>query len=150
MINTFIPLSKNKSITWFLIDAKDQTLGRLSTQVANLLQGKTQVTYTPGADSKTYVIITNASKIRVTGKKDTQKFYYSHTGKPGELKTRSFADLYNKNPEKLLELSIKRMLPNGFAKSNLSKRLKVYKENSHPHTSQQPKVITLLNQTETL
>nr|YP_009550750.1 ribosomal protein L13 [Eustigmatophyceae sp. Mont 10/10-1w]QAA11685.1 ribosomal protein L13 [Eustigmatophyceae sp. Mont 10/10-1w] len=143
MINTFIPLSKNKSITWFLVDAADQTLGRLSTQVANLLQGKTQVTYTPGSDSKTYVIIINASKIKVTGKKATQKFYYSHTGKPGELRTRSFSELSDKNPEKLLELSIKRMLPNGFAKSNLSKRLKVYKDIQHPHTSQQPKLITL-------
>lgn len=148
MINTFIPLSKNKSITWFLVDATDQHLGRLSTQVANLLQGKTQVTYTPGADSKTYVIIINASKIQVTGKKATQKFYYSHTGKPGELKTRSYAELYEKTPEKLLELAIKRMLPNGFAKSNLSKRLKVYKDFNHPHISQQPKLFPLLNQTE--
>jgi large subunit ribosomal protein L13 len=145
MINTFISLSKNKSITWFLVDAADQTLGRLSTQVANLLQGKTQVTYTPGSDSKTYVIIVNASKIQVTGKKATQKFYYSHTGKPGELRTRSFAEIHSKNPEKLLELSIKRMLPNGFAKSNLSKRLKIYKDVQHPHVSQQPKQVTIIN-----
>lgn len=148
MINTYIPLSKNKAIRWFLIDASNQNLGRLSTQVANLLQGKNEADYTPGTDNKTYVIIINASKIQVTGKKATQKFYYSHTGKPGELRIRSFSELYEKTPEKLLEFSIKRMLANGFAKANLAKRLKIYREFNHPHSSQNPKQILLLNQTE--
>jgi large subunit ribosomal protein L13 len=145
MINTFIPLSKNKPTQWFLIDADGQNLGRLSTQVANILQGKNQVTYTPGSDSKTYVIIVNASKIKVTGKKSTQKLYYSHTGKPGELKIRSFTDLLNNKPEKILEVAIKRMLPNGFAKSGLSKRLRVYSSSQHPHTSQQPQTVEFSN-----
>ena len=89
MNHTYISLGKHKERSWFIVDATDQTLGRLSTQIANLIQGKHQVTYTPGTDSKVHVIVINAEKIRLTGNKLTQKFYYSHTGKPGELKTKS-------------------------------------------------------------
>jgi large subunit ribosomal protein L13 len=139
MTNTYIPSRKYNERSWFVIDATDQTLGRLSTQIANLIQGKNQTSYTPGFDSKVHVIIINAEKIRFTGKKLTQKFYYSHTGKPGELKTKSLAVLISKFPNRVIELAVKRMLPNGFAKSNLPKRLKVYSGEIHPHQAQKPK-----------
>lgn len=142
MNQTYIPSGKFKERSWFVIDAKKQTLGRLSTQIANLIQGKNQVVYTPGFDSKIHVIVINAEKIVVTGKKLTQKFYYNHTGKPGELKTRSLVNLMKKYPSRVIELSVKRMLPNGFAKSELPNRLKVYAGPNHPHKAQQPKQMT--------
>lgn len=139
MIYTYIPSGKHKERSWFLVDATDQTLGRFSTQIANLLQGKHQTTYTPGFDNKVHVIVINAEKIRFTGKKLTQKLYYTHTGKPGELKTRSLEVLFSKYPSRVIELAVKRMLPNGFAKTDLPKRLKVYSGGNHPHQAQKPK-----------
>jgi large subunit ribosomal protein L13 len=142
MNDTYIPLGKYREKSWYLVDAQDQTLGRLSTQIANLIQGKTQVSYTPGSDSKVYVVVVNADKIKVTGNKLKQKFYYTHTGKPGELKTRSLAELLSRFPYRVIELAVKRMLPNGFEKSDLAKRLRVYAGNEHPHKAQKPKDIT--------
>nr|YP_008519770.1 ribosomal protein L13 [Microchloropsis salina]AGI99124.1 ribosomal protein L13 [Microchloropsis salina]AHX25550.1 50S ribosomal protein L13 [Microchloropsis salina] len=142
MNDTYIPLGKYREKSWYLVDAQDQTLGRLSTQIANLIQGKTQVSYTPGSDSKVYVVVVNADKIKVTGNKLKQKFYYTHTGKPGELKTRSLAELLSRFPYRVIELAVKRMLPNGFEKSDLAKRLRVYAGNEHPHKAQKPKEIT--------
>nr|AOW70697.1 ribosomal protein L13 [Monodopsis sp. MarTras21] len=138
---TYIPLGKHKERSWYLIDAENQTLGRLSTQIANLIQGKNQVIYTPGSDSKVHVIVINAEKIKVTGNKLSQKLYYKHTGKPGEMKTRSLSDLLARFPYRVIELSVKRMLPNGFEKSNLAKRLLVYAGNEHPHKAQKPKEV---------
>lgn len=143
MIQTYIPSQKHKKINWFIVDATDKTLGRLSTQVANLIEGKQEVSYTPGFDSKIHVIITNAEKIKVTGNKLNQKFYYSHTGKPGELRKTSLVELQSKYPNRVIELAVKRMLPNGFAKSNLSKRLRIYSGDIHPHIAQKPKQLTL-------
>lgn len=139
MTQTYIPSEKYKQRSWYIIDAKKQNLGRLSTQIASLLQGKNQVTYTPGFDSKVHVIVINAEKILVTGNKLEQKMYYSHTGKPGELKTKSLSSLLVKAPNRAIELAVKRMLPNGFAKSELAKRLRVYAGNQHPHEAQKPK-----------
>lgn len=144
MIQTYLPLTKSKEINWFIVDAMDQTLGRLASQVAALIEGKMEPTYTPGFDSKTHVIIINAEKIKVTGNKVQQKFYYAHTGKPGELRKNSFLEMQSKYPSRVIELAVKRMLPNGFAKSNLSKRLRIYKGKSHPHTAQKPKEINLI------
>lgn len=138
---TYIPLGKHKERSWYLIDAENQTLGRLSTQIANLIQGKNQVTYTPGSDSKVHVVVINAEKIKVTGNKLNQKFYYTHTGKPGEMKTRSLSELLARFPSRVIELSVKRMLPNGFEKSDLAKRLRVYAGNEHPHKAQKPKEV---------
>lgn len=138
---TYIPLGKHKERSWYLIDAENQTLGRLSTQIANLIQGKNQVTYTPGSDSKVHVVVINAEKIKVTGNKLNQKFYYTHTGKPGEMKTRSLSELLGRFPNRVIELSVKRMLPNGFEKSDLAKRLRVYSGTEHPHKAQKPKEV---------
>nr|YP_010478482.1 ribosomal protein L13 [Chlorobotrys sp.]UVI60787.1 ribosomal protein L13 [Chlorobotrys sp.] len=141
MNHTYIPSGKYKERSWFIVDANDQVVGRLSAQIANLIQGKHQTMYTPGYDSKVHVIVINAEKLRFTGKKLTQKFYYSHTGKPGELKTKSLSILLSKYPSRIIELAVKRMLPNGFAKKDLPKRLKVYSGESHPHQAQKPKQI---------
>jgi large subunit ribosomal protein L13 len=139
MNNTYIPSGKLKERTWFIVDAKNQTLGRLSTQIANLIQGKNQTTFTPGFDSKVHVIVINAKKLNLTEKKRKQKFYYKHTGKPGELKINSLDNLMTKYPSRVIELSVKRMLPNGLAKADLPKRLKVYAGSEHPHQAQKPK-----------
>nr|YP_009550306.1 ribosomal protein L13 [Characiopsis acuta]QAA11243.1 ribosomal protein L13 [Characiopsis acuta] len=143
MNHTYIPSGKYKERSWFLVDATDQTLGRLATQITNLMQGKSQATYTPGFDSKVHVIVINAEKIKFTGKKLTQKFYYSHTGKPGELRTKSLSLLLSQHPNRVIELAVKRMLPNGFAKNELAKRLKVYAQETHPHQAQKPKEMML-------
>jgi large subunit ribosomal protein L13 len=139
MKDTFVSSLKDKEITWYIVDAADKTLGRLSTEIAKVLLGKNQVTYAPYTDSKNYVIIINAEKITVTGKKKDQKLYYRHSGTPGGLKIRTFLEVEKLFPEKILELSIKRMLPKGALRNKLFKRLKVYAGMNHPHISQKPK-----------
>ena len=128
---------------WFLVDAQDQVLGRLASKVARIIRGKNKEIFTPNTDTGDFVVVINAEKIKVTGNKLNQKFYYKHTGKPGELKTRSLADLLARFPYRVIELAVKRMLPNGFEKSDLAKRLRVYAGNEHPHTAQKPKVVIL-------
>lgn len=142
MNKTYIPLKKEKQTSWHIVNAENKTLGRLSTHISKLLQGKNQIRYTPGSDSLNYVIVINAEKIKITGKKLEQKLYYKHTGKPGETKTQSLGSLLTRFPTRVIELSVKRMLPNGFEKSNLVKRLRVYAGSDHPHKSQNPKEIT--------
>jgi large subunit ribosomal protein L13 len=143
MRDTFISSLKDKEITWYIVDAADKTLGRLSTEVAKVLVGKNQVTYAPYTDSKNYVIIINAKKIQVSGKKSRQKLYYRHSGRPGGLKTRTFLEVQNSFPEKILELAIKRMLPKGSLGHRYYKRLKVYEGMNHPHISQKPKALEI-------
>ena len=139
MKDTFVSSLRNKEINWYVVDATDQTLGRLATKIAKILLGKNQVTYAPYTDSKNYVIITNADKISVTGKKESQKLYYRHSGRPGGLTVRTYSQLKEKAPERILEVAIKRMLPNGSLKNKLFNRLKVYTGSNHPHVGQKPK-----------
>lgn len=138
MKDTYITSKHQEEPTWFVIDANNQTLGRLATKVSLILQGKQNRTYSPATKFRNYVIVINADKINLTGRKKTQKVYYSHTGKPGELRQQPFALLHQKFPHRIFELSIKRMLPSGFIKRHIHKRLKVYAGNEHPHISQNP------------
>lgn len=113
MNTTFIPSSTYLKKKWYLIDANEKTLGRLSTEVANILQGKNKVNYYPSIDLGDYVIIINAEKINVTGKKNEQKLYRRHSGRPGGMKIETFKMLQKRIPERIIEKAVKGMLPKG-------------------------------------
>ena len=128
---------------WYLVDADGKTLGRLSTQIANRLRGKHKPEFTPHVDTGDYIVVINADKIHVTGKKETDKFYYHHTGFPGGIRSVALGKMREKSPEKILENAVKGMMPrNRLGRAMLSK-LKVYAGNSHPHSAQQPVVLEL-------
>ena len=126
---------------WLLINAENAIVGRLAAYISKVLRGKNKSQYTPHMDNGDFVIVTNIEKIKFTGNKITNKKYYRHTGYPGGIKETSPSILMQKKPEEILKLAVKRMLPAGsLAKKQLSK-LKIYKGESHPHESQNPKVI---------
>lgn len=126
---------------WYLIDASGKTLGRLATAVARILRGKHKPEFTPHLDTGDYVIIINAEKIHVTGKKVTDKKYYHHSGYIGGIKSTTFDKLLQKKPSKILEEAIKGMLPKGPLGRKVFSNLKIYKGKEHPHTAQNPKLL---------
>ncbi|AIJ20790.1 50S ribosomal protein L13 [Amycolatopsis methanolica 239] len=121
-----------------MIDAEDVVLGRLATEVATLLRGKHKPTYAPHVDTGDFVIIVNAEKVRLTGNKRDQKFAYRHSGYPGGLRKRSFGELLDTRPDRLLEKVVKGMLPKNKLGRAQAKKLKVYAGPQHPHAAQQP------------
>lgn len=123
---------------WYIIDAEGQTLGRLSVTIANILRGKNKPEYTPHVDTGDFVVVINSAKIKVTGKKETDKMYYHHTGFPGGLRTTNFKDLMAKDPTKALMKSVKGMLQGNSLGANQLKKLKVYAGVEHPHAAQNP------------
>ncbi|WP_414703619.1 50S ribosomal protein L13 [Pseudalkalibacillus sp. SCS-8] len=123
---------------WYVVDAAGKTLGRLSTEVASILRGKHKPTYTPHVDTGDHVIVLNASKIELTGKKMSDKLYHRHTGHPGGLRTRTAQEMRDTRPEQMLELAIKGMLPKNSLGRKMSKKLHVYAGNEHPHQAQNP------------
>ena len=126
---------------WFLIDAENAIVGRLASYISKVLRGKNKNQYTPNMDAGDFVIVTNIDKIKFTGKKTNNKKYYRHTGHPGGIKTTTPSILLKKKPEDILKLAVKRMLPSGpLSKKQLTK-LKIYKGNTHPHETQNPKVV---------
>ncbi len=125
---------------WYVIDAEGKTLGRLAAVAANLLRGKTKPNYTPNVDTGDFVIVINADKIQVTGKKETDKIYYHHTMYPGGLKAISFKDLMEKDPTKAIEKAVKGMLPHNTLGAQQFTKLKVYAGSEHPHAAQKPEV----------
>jgi large subunit ribosomal protein L13 len=128
---------------WFVIDAEDQTLGRLAVAVATRLRGKHKPEYTPHVDTGDYIVVVNAEKVAVTGKKATDKIYYSHSGYPGGIKDINFQDLIAKAPEKVIQSAVKGMLPRGPLGREMFRKLKVYAGSQHPHTAQQPQTLEL-------
>jgi large subunit ribosomal protein L13 len=128
---------------WYVVDAAGKTLGRLSSEIASILRGKHKPTYTPHVDTGDHVIIINAEKIELTGKKLTDKIYYRHSQFPGGLKTRTALEMRTNYPEKMLELAIKGMLPKGSLGRQMAKKLHVYAGSEHPHQAQQPEVYEL-------
>lgn len=128
---------------WFVVDAEGQTLGKLATQVANVLRGKHKPTFTPHVDTGDFVVVINAEKIHVSGKKRTQKLYRHHTGYIGNLKTRTFEQLQAKHPERIIEKAVKGMIPHNRLGRQQIKKLKVYAGTTHPHQAQQPKPMTI-------
>jgi large subunit ribosomal protein L13 len=137
--------AKKEDITqeWYLVDAQDRILGRIATQIANILRGKNKPVFTPYADAGDFVIVTNAEKVRLTGNKLEKKCYYRHTGYPGGLKTRTAQEVLTKRPEDLILLAVKGMLPKNRLGRKLIKKLKIYAGNVHPHEAQQPKILQL-------
>lgn len=127
---------------WYLIDAEGQTLGRLAVTAANLLRGKHKPQFTPNVDTGDFVIIINSAKIRVSGKKETDKMYYHHTGYPGGLKSASFKQLMEKDATMALEKAIKGMLPHNTLGQEQFNKLKIYAGAEHPHAAQKPVVYT--------
>ena len=135
-------IKKNElSNNWLLIDAENAVVGRLAAYISIILRGKNKSQYTPNMDNGDFVVVTNIEKIKFTGKKFNNKKYFRHTGHPGGIKSTTPYSLMKNKPEEILKLAVKRMLPGGpLAKKQLSK-LKIYKGTSHPHESQNPKII---------
>ena len=137
-MKTFVATPSTRERNWVVVDANGQTLGRLATQIADALRGKTKPEYTPHCDTGDFVVVVNAEKIAVTGNKRADKKYYRHTGYPGGIKERSLNDMLERRPEEDIRKAVKGMLPrNRLARKQLTK-LKVYAGPDHPHTAQQP------------
>lgn len=143
MRTTYMAKASDIERKWYVVDAEGQTLGRLASQVASILRGKHKPTFTPHVDTGDHVIIINASKVELTGKKLTDKIYYRHTMHPGGLKQRTALEMRTKFPERMLELAIKGMLPKGSLGRQTVKKLNVYAGAEHPHQAQQPEVLVL-------
>lgn len=142
-IKSYTPKPDDIQREWFVVDAKDQTLGRLASQIAQVLRGKHKPIFAPHMDVGDFVIVINADKIRVTGKKLDQKMYYRHSGYPGGLKVRTLREQLERNPERVIRLAVRGMLPKNRLGRKMIKKLKVYAGDKHPHQAQQPKVYEL-------
>ncbi len=128
---------------WYVVDAEDKTLGRLSTEIAKILRGKNKAIYTPHVDTGDFVVVVNAEKVKLTGNKWDQKKYYRHSNYPGGIKETTYSDLREKNPEFIIEKAVKGMLPHNILGRQMFKKLKVYAGANHPHQAQQPETLEL-------
>lgn len=142
-MKTFSAKAEEVRHDWLLVDAEGQTLGRLASKIASVLRGKHKPEYTPHTDTGDYVVVVNAEKIAVTGKKMTDKMYYRHTGYVGNLKSTNLQDLLAKKPEEVIRLAVKGMMPRGPLGRAMQTKLKVYAGTEHPHTAQQPSAVEL-------
>ncbi len=143
-MKTTMATAKMITPKWYMVDAADKVLGRLATEVAHRLRGKHRASFTPHENTGDFVIIINASKIKVTGNKAQDKIYYHHSEYPGGIKGEAFAKLIKRKPEKILETAVKGMLPKGPLGRSMFSRLKVYADANHPHEAQKPELIELL------
>ncbi len=143
MTKSYMATANTVEHKWFVIDATDLVLGRASSEIASLLRGKGKPTYTPNVDCGDNVIIINAEKIAVTGNKMEEKFYYHASSYPGGLKTRNVKEMLTKQPQKVLELAIRGMLPKSKLGDDMYRRLYVYVGPEHPHQAQKPEVYVL-------
>lgn len=143
MRTTFMANDANVERKWYVIDAEGQVLGRLASEVASVLRGKHKPTYTPHVDTGDHVIIVNAEKIELTGNKLNDKKYYRHSGYPGGIKERTALDMRTNNPERMLEIAVKGMLPKGPLGRKMFKKLHVYSGAEHNHAAQKPEVYEL-------
>ena len=142
-MSTFTARPSDIDHKWFIVDAEGMVLGRLAAEVAKVLRGKHKPTFTPHMDTGDFVIIINASKVRVTGRKAEQKTYFSHSGYMGHDKLTPFATMLAKHPERVIEHAVHGMLPkNALGRQKLRLKLRVYPGAEHPHVAQQPKVLT--------
>ena len=143
MNKTSIPQIDSLVRQWYLVDAENQTLGRLATEVASVLRGKNKASYTPHLDTGDFVVVVNAEKVKVSGSKPQQKLYRRHSGRPGGMKVETFAHLQERLPERIVEKAIKGMLPHNALGRQMFRKLKVYKGVDHPHSAQQPQPLQL-------
>ena len=142
MNKTYLP-PKDIEREWYVIDAANQRLGRLATEIAMVLRGKNKPQFTPHMDTGDFVIVINAEKVQVTGKKPTQKLYRRHSGRPGGMKTETFAHLQGRLPERIIEHAVKGMLPKNKMGRHLFTKLNVYAGPTHPHAAQKPKELKI-------
>ena len=138
-MRTYTPKAGEIQHDWYVIDAAGLTLGRLASQIASVLRGKHKPTYSPHMDCGDFVIVVNAHKIRVTGRKLDQKFYYRHSGYPGGLKAISLRDQLDRHPDRVIQLAVRGMLPKNRLGRQMIKKLKIYATPDHTHEAQQPK-----------
>lgn len=142
-MKTFSAKSESVKRDWFIIDAENMVLGRLASEVAKRLRGKHKPEYTPHVDTGDYIIVVNADKIKVTGRKRSDKMYHRHSGYPGGLRSMNFDKLNRQHPERIIELAVKGMLPKGSLGRAMYRKLKVYAGVKHNHAAQQPIPLTL-------
>lgn len=140
MQKTYMAKADEVERKWYIIDASGKTLGRMASEIAKILRGKHKPTYTPHVDTGDYVVVVNAEKVKVTGKKKQNKIYYHHTGYPGGLKEINLEKLLQQRPETVIENAVKGMLPHNRLGRKMFKKLKVYAGSNHPHQAQKPQV----------
>lgn len=138
---TYLPTNPDRQ--WYVIDAEGQRLGRLAVAIAMVLRGKNKPTYTPHLDTGDFVIVINADKVEVTGKKNVQKVYKRHSGRPGGMKEETFDKLIKRLPERIIETAVKGMLPKNTLGRQLFTKLNVYAGTNHPHAAQKPQVLSI-------
>ena len=143
MKTTFMANANNIERKWYVVDAEGKTLGRLAAEVAKVLRGKHKPTFTPHADTGDHVIVVNAEKVRVTGKKLLQKEYFRHSGYPGGARFTTLAMMLEKHPERVIEMAVKGMLPKNKLGAQQYRKLNVYAGAEHPHAAQKPEVLEL-------
>ena len=142
-MKTFTPKVKDVQRRWWVVDAEDQVLGRLATRIATVLRGKHKPVYTPHLDMGDFVIVVNAEKVRLTGKKATDKAYFRHSGYMGGERFVSITTMFEKHPERVIELAVKGMMPKTNLGRLMRRKLKVYAGAEHPHVAQQPAVLEI-------
>lgn len=142
-MKTFSAKTHEVKRDWYVVDASDKVLGRLATEIAHRLRGKHKAEYTPHVDTGDYIVVTNAEKVAVTGRKFKEKMYYHHTGHPGGIKSISFDKLQAKHPARIIERAVKGMLPKNPLGREMYRKLKIYVGNDHPHEAQQPKLLEI-------
>ncbi|RKS86982.1 LSU ribosomal protein L13P [Orbus hercynius] len=142
-MSTFSAKPETVKRDWYVVDASGKTLGRLATEIASRLRGKHKAEYTPHVDTGDYIIVINAEKVAVTGKKRTDKIYYRHTGYIGGLKEATFKEMIERHPEQVIEIAVKGMLPKGPLGRAMYRKLKVYAGSEHNHAAQQPQVLDI-------
>ena len=145
MKNSYMQKKEEVVRNWYVIDASGKNLGRIATKAAHILRGKHKPTFTPNVDTGDYVVVVNAEKVALTGRKDKNKIYYHHSNHPGGLKARTAGDYREKDPEKLIALSVKGMLPKGSLGRQQAKKLHVYRGADHKHAAQNPEVLDITN-----
>ena len=142
-MRTYIPKEGEISREWVVMDAADQVLGRLATEVASILRGKNKPDFTPHLDTGDFVVIVNAERVKLTGAKLDDKVYYRHSGRPGSLKSETARERLDKHPERVIQAAVWGMLPKNRLGRKLLRKLKVYAGPEHPHDAQQPRIHTL-------
>ncbi|NJN85534.1 MAG: 50S ribosomal protein L13 [Leptolyngbyaceae cyanobacterium SL_7_1] len=143
MNTTYLPPQHSIERNWYVVNAEGQRLGRLASEIAMILRGKNKPTFTPHMDTGDFVIVINAEKVEVTGKKRSQKLYRRHSGRPGGMKTETFSKLQARLPERIIEQAVKGMLPKNTLGRQLFTKLKVYVGTDHPHQAQQPQTLVI-------
>lgn len=145
-MKTYNATKETANHNWYIVDASNKVLGRLASEIARRLRGKHKPEYTPNVDTGDYIVVINASQVKVTGKKTKDKIYYTHSGYTGGIKSIPFDKLLAKHPERIIEIAVKGMLPKNPLGRAMYRKLNVYAGSEHPHAAQQPKVLDLVTE----